>query len=205
MAVRKILKWPNKLLNKKSFSVCENEDVGQTIIDMADTMKSNFGLGIAAPQINVFKNIVTISDKEMPSIQKDPNYDFLVLINPEIEVIDKTQVNSSESCLSVDGYMDTVKRNKKISLKYLNSDFKENTVVLENRESCIVQHETDHLIGKLFIDRLSQIRRSRFVSKYKKALSQLKNMMVDKEAASKKKSMKTRLENRKKRKKRSKK
>ena len=205
MAVRKILKWPNKLLKQKSQAVSKDEDINQVIVDMSDTMKSNFGLGIAAPQINVFKNIVTIAEKEISSIPKDPNYDCIVLINPEVRVLDDTQVNSAESCLSIDGYMDTVKRNKKVSLNYLDSNFSENSVVLENRESCIIQHETDHLVGKLFVDRLSQIRKSRFVSKYQKAVSQINNMMVDKESLSKKKSMKTRLENRKKRKKRNKK
>jgi len=205
MAVRKILKWPSKLLKQKSQAVSKDENINQVIVDMADTMKSNFGLGIAAPQINVFKNIVTIAEKEISSIPKDPNYECIVLINPEVIVLDDTQVNSVESCLSIDGYMDTVKRNKKVSLNYLDSNFSENSVVLENRDSCIIQHETDHLVGKLFVDRLSQIRKSRFISKYRKAVSQIKNMVVDKEALSKKKSMKTRLENRKKRKKRNKK
>ena len=201
MAVRKILKWPNKLLKNTSVDVKKGEDVDSILKDMSDTMKANFGLGIAAPQINVFKKVVVILDKEIDGIEKDPNHDFIALINPSIDVIDNEQVNSAESCLSIDGYMDTVKRNKEIRLEYLNSNFENISVTLKNRDSCIIQHETDHLVGKLFIDRLSQIRKNRFISKYKKATKKIKDMFVDKEKISKDKAMKTRAENRKKRKK----
>ena len=200
MPVRKILKWPNKSLKIKSVDINKEDDTESIIKDLHDTMKSNFGLGIAAPQVNIHKNVIVIKEDELASVEKDGNHDFIVLINPTYSVVDNSKINSMESCLSISGYMDSVKRYKAIELQYLDSNFNKKSVLLSGRDSCIVQHEVDHLEGKLFIDRLSQIKRSMFVKKYNKALRKLKSIGVDKEKISKQKSIKTRSINRKKRK-----
>tara|TARA_B000000557_G_C20787263_1_gene449261 strand:+ start:1033 stop:1644 length:612 start_codon:yes stop_codon:yes gene_type:complete len=200
MPVRKILKWPNKSLKKKSENLNEKDDLDSLIKDLEDTMKSNFGLGIAAPQINIHKKAIVIKAGELSSIDPEEKSGCIVLLNPSYTVVDKKRVKSMESCLSVTGYMDQVERYESIELDYQDTDFKNKKLVLSGRDSCIVQHEIDHLDGILFIDRLSQIRKSMFVKKYNKQMRKFKNLLEDKEKKSKQKALKTRSINRKKRK-----
>jgi len=162
MTARSLLKWPDNRLLKKSSPV---EDIDDVVISLAndlyDTMIVEFGAGLAAPQINVLSAVCVINKSYTPSLQPDPiNNRCVVLINPEVSFLDKEKFEWEEGCLSVDNFKSQVTRQNKINLKYWDMSGDLHEVVLEGTESATVQHETDHLIGKLFIHRITGLRRS---------------------------------------------
>ena len=105
----------------------------------------------------------------------------MVFINPNIEILDSEKVPSQESCLSVPGVVVEVNRSKEINLEYLDLNFKKHAVTVSGREACIVQHEVDHLHGKLFIDRLSQLKRRMLTTKLIKRVRAEKLFLRDDE------------------------
>lgn len=190
MPARTLLKWPNKNLKNHSDPILPGEDINSIICDLRDTMIANFGLGIAAPQIGISKNVVVVKASSLPDLNPDPNYnDLVILINPEVRFLGKQKIKSIESCLSVEGFAEQVERHKTVRVKYSDSSWAEKVAEVSLGQSSIVQHECDHLIGKLFINRLSLFRYKKFISRKKKEMKFKKLLNTDVEAANERKIM----------------
>lgn len=172
-----ILKFPDPRLRKKSQPVQKVTDEHRKFLDeMLETMYSFHGIGLAAPQVNRLERMVVIDTRprdenrykevEFTDLEKKVEQP-LFLINPEI-ISKDGQTTYDEGCLSVPTYFETVTRAEHIELKYLDKNGEEKVLELDGLLSICVQHEIDHLDGKLFIDRLSIVKSNRIKSKIKK-------------------------------------
>tara|TARA_B100001287_G_C22669388_1_gene524540 strand:- start:37 stop:552 length:516 start_codon:yes stop_codon:yes gene_type:complete len=168
----KLLYVPNPFLRQKAKKI---EIVGEEELKIANKMKEIMlrapGVGLAANQIGILKQIVTIYfiDKES---KRETNY---TLFNPEIIEYSKDKVLMEEGCLSIPEQFAEIERPNKIVLRYLNNKNKFITKEAEGVESRILQHEIDHLYGKLFIDYLSNLKKNIIIRKVKKYLKNKNN------------------------------
>ncbi|TQV70688.1 peptide deformylase [Exilibacterium tricleocarpae] len=162
MAILDILEFPDPRLRTKAKKVVEVDDKVRTLIDdMFETMYAAPGIGLAATQVNVHQQIVVID------ISEDKNQP-LVFINPEIEVLDQQLHEYDEGCLSVPGYYETVERPQHVRITALDRNGESFTLEPDGLLAVCIQHEKDHLDGKLFVDYLSQIKRQRIRKKLEK-------------------------------------
>lgn len=156
--------YPDSILRKKARDVEKIDDrIVKLLDEMAETMYSFNGIGLAAEQVGILEKLVVID------LRREDKNELIELINPVIIASEGTYEEHEEGCLSVPGYYDTVKDRKKwIKVRYL--DRNENERVLETDDflSVVIQHELDHLNGKLFIDRLSPTRKMVFRKEWKK-------------------------------------
>ena len=166
MAIRDILKYPDPLLRQEAEPVTEfDDDLQQLIVDMADTMYDAPGVGLAAPQIGVSKQLVV-----MDITAKDEEPQLIVLVNPEISEGEGSAVEE-EACLSVVDLSAKVKRFSHIRVKGLNAQGEAVDFEADDWFARVIQHEVDHLRGTLFIDHLSRLKRSLYKKKRKKQLA----------------------------------
>ena len=125
------------------------------IEDMRDTLKDAGGIGLAAPQINVPFNLVIIEIPEGNSRYGElPALGFTILVNPRIEVLDATTQGFWEGCLSVPGLRGYVERPQSIKVRYTNDQSQTVEVQFSGFPATVVQHELDHLKGRLYIDQI---------------------------------------------------
>ncbi|HDK38368.1 MAG TPA: peptide deformylase [Thiolapillus brandeum] len=161
MAILDILKFPDARLRNSAKPVQTVDPAVQTLVDdMLETMYEAPGIGLAATQVGVARQVVVIDiseERDMP----------LVLINPEI-IEAQGEEEMEEGCLSVPGYFDKVKRAEKIKLKALDREGNEFISDYDGLLAVCVQHEIDHLHGKLFVDYLSKLKRERIRKKLEK-------------------------------------
>ncbi|UPW18908.1 peptide deformylase [Agarivorans sp. TSD2052] len=161
MALLEVLRFPDERLRTIAQPVKNIDDNITTIIEnMFETMYLEEGVGLAATQVNIHKQIVVIDVSE----QRDQR---LALINPEIIEADGEALNE-EGCLSVPEYRAQVPRAEKIKVKSLDAEGNEHTFEAEGLLAICIQHELDHLKGKLFIDYLSPLKRQRVKVKLEK-------------------------------------
>ena len=161
MAKLKILEFPDPRLRKKAVPVTAVDDaLRQLIDDMFETMYDAPGIGLAATQIDVHRRLL-VADV---SVEKDDPY---VLINPEIVARDGVEV-SEEGCLSVPGYYEEVERAEHVRVKYLDRSGESMEADFEGLLAVCVQHEIDHLDGRLFVDYLSEAKRQRIRKRLEK-------------------------------------
>jgi len=161
VALLEVLRFPDNRLRKKAVPVEIIDDNCRSLAkDMLETMYHSHGIGLAATQVNIQKRLVII---DLSSEKNEAMY----LINPEILSSEGTE-ESQEGCLSVPEYFDTVTRAEKVKYRYMDL----NGEVIENEAdgllSICIQHEIDHLDGKLFIDYLSPMKRQRLRKKLEK-------------------------------------
>ncbi len=169
MAILEIKRYPEKVLKEKALPVTNIDGVVQQLIDdMIETMYAAPGIGLAAPQVGVSRRIIVID----VSVKEGEKIPLIVLINPEI-IMSEGEIESEEGCLSLPGYITTVKRAERVLVSGLNREGKEVRVEGEGLLSRALQHEIDHLNGTLLIDRISSIKREFFKKRYKKALSRV--------------------------------
>lgn len=162
MALLKILEFPDPRLRTIAEPVEQVDDEVRTLIDdMFETMYDAPGIGLAATQINVHKRIVVI---DLSEDRSEP----LVMINPEYEILTEDQDQMQEGCLSVPGFYENVERPNRIRLKALDRDGKPYELIAEELLAVCIQHELDHLNGKLFVDHISRLKRDRIRSKLEK-------------------------------------
>ena len=162
MAVKKIIKFPEKILLNKTEPVKNIDDSLKAFIeDMFDTMYFNDGVGLSANQVGVPKRIAVMN----PSGKKE---DALVLINPDI-IKKKGCSKAAEGCLSLPGISSDVKRSSQIEVKFMDLEGGAKHLKLEGLSARIVQHEVDHLNGFLFVDRINFLKRKLLLKKMKKA------------------------------------
>ena len=161
MSILNILHFPDPRLRQKAEPVADVNDEIRTIVDdMFETMYEAPGIGLAAVQVNVLKRMITIDiseDKSQP----------LCFINPEIVQSSGTE-EMEEGCLSVPGIYEMVSRAEQITVRYLDRDGKTVELEAEGLLAVCIQHEIDHLDGKLFVDYLSEMKRSRIRKKMEK-------------------------------------
>ena len=161
MSTLTVLHFPDPRLRKKARPVAAvDAQVRQLSRDMLETMYAENGIGLAATQVNVQQRVVVMDLSEQ---KNDP----VTLVNPEITQETGTE-EMEEGCLSVPGYTDLVQRAEKISYRYLNLDGEEIEAEADGLRAVCIQHEIDHLDGKLFIDYLSPIKRRRVRKKIEK-------------------------------------
>ena len=161
MAKLNILEFPDPRLRKQAVPVDVVDDALRTLVDdMFETMYAAPGIGLAATQVDVHRRLLVA---DVSSDKSDPH----VFINPEILEKDGVTV-TEEGCLSVPGYYEEVKRADHIRVRYLDRESRECEGEFEGLLAVCIQHEIDHLDGKLFVDYLSEAKRSRIRKKLEK-------------------------------------
>jgi|SRR5690625_1844539 len=161
MAILDILHYPDERLRTVARPVeTVDAEVRQLVDDMFDTMYDAPGIGLAATQVNVHRRVIVVDVSEDGS---EPH----VFINPEIIVRDGVE-EMQEGCLSVPGYYDTVQRADSITVRALDRDGCPFELDADGLLAVCIQHEIDHLDGKLFVDYLSEMKRKRLRKKLAK-------------------------------------
>jgi peptide deformylase len=161
MALLQILEFPDPRLRNRAQPVAQVDAALRTLIDdMFETMYAAPGIGLAATQVNVTKRVLVIDLSER---RNEP----LALVNPEI--LQRAGVEETEEgCLSVPGYFDKVTRAEQIRVRALDRDGKQLEFDADGLLAVCIQHEIDHLDGKLFVDYLSELKRTRIRKKLEK-------------------------------------
>lgn len=162
MSLLTILEFPDPRLRKQAQDVTNFDDALKAVIDdMFETMYEAPGIGLAATQVNIHKRLLVID------ISEDKNQP-LVFINPEISLLDPQLTEHEEGCLSVPGYYENVKRPSKVLINALDKEGQPFELEAEGLLAVCIQHEIDHLNGKLFVDYLSNLKRLRIKHKLEK-------------------------------------
>ena len=159
MSLLTILEYPDLRLRKRASPVAEvTEALRRIIDDMLETMYAAPGIGLAATQVNIHKRLLVLDVSENKNTP-------MVFINPQIEVLDPEPLGYEEGCLSVPGYFDLVSRPKKVKVKAIDRHGQPLEMEAEGLLAVCLQHEVDHLDGKLFVDYLSILKRQRIKQK----------------------------------------
>ncbi|AMO73548.1 MULTISPECIES: peptide deformylase [Pseudomonas] len=162
MAILNILEFPDPRLRTIAKPVeVVDDSVRQLVDDMFETMYEAPGIGLAATQVNVHKRVVVMDLSEDKS---EPR----VFINPELEPLTQEMGEYQEGCLSVPGFYENVDRPLRVRVKALDRDGKAFEEIAEGLLAVCIQHECDHLNGKLFVDYLSNLKRDRIKKKLEK-------------------------------------
>ena len=162
MATLKILEFPNPNLRKVAVPVTSfDNDLKRLIDTMFETMYEANGIGLAATQVDVHKRLLVLDVSEE---RDDPK----VFVNPSIDVIESDLADYDEGCLSVPGFYETVSRPKKIKVSAQDKEGSQFELEADGILSVCIQHEIDHLDGKLFVDYLSSLKRNRIKDKLQK-------------------------------------
>ena len=161
MAILEILHYPDPRLRNKAEPVTQvDADIRQLVKDMFETMYDAPGIGLASIQVNVPKRVIVVDVSE--------NHDQPVcLINPEI-IEKEGEETMDEGCLSVPGFYETVQRAEKIRVRALNEQGESFELDADGLLAVCIQHEIDHLDGKLFVDYISPLKRNRIRKKLEK-------------------------------------
>ena len=159
MAVLKILIFPDQRLRTIAKEILVIDDEIKALAgNLLETMYEGKGIGLSATQANIHKRILVVDVSD----EKDSP---LILINPKIAVLNEEEEVNSEGCLSVPGFFEEVSRPSEINITALNLEGEKFTIVATNLLAVAVQHEMDHLDGKIFVDFLSNLKRQRIKKK----------------------------------------
>ncbi len=154
-----ILRYPDPRLHTVAQPVAAvDERIRRLVDDMLDTMYANDGVGLAATQVDVHERVIVMDTSEARDTPR-------VLINPELTARSDEMMLGEEGCLSVPLIYDKVQRHARISVRALGRDGQVQTFDAEGLESVCVQHEMDHLLGKVFVEYLSPLKRERIKTK----------------------------------------
>lgn len=152
MAIRQIRKKGDDILSKKSKEVENIDDkIKELSQDMLETMYKNDGVGLAACQVGILKRIIVY---DYLYVEEDGKKSPMVMINPVIKNRSKSMVFVEEGCLSFPDEYKEVKRHEKVTVEYTDLDGKRKTLHAKDLEAVVIQHETDHLDGVVFLDRV---------------------------------------------------
>ena len=161
MAILNILEYPDPRLRKVASPVAAfTPDIRKLVRDMADTMYAAPGVGLAATQVDVHKRVIVIDTS-------DTRDDLKVFINPEL-LAAEGEAECEEGCLSVPGYYDKVTRAAKVRVRAQDADGGTFEVDAEGLLAVCIQHEMEHLQGKIFVDHLSPLKRARLNARLRK-------------------------------------
>ena len=164
MALLKILIFPDPRLRTVAKAVEKVDDSLKKLTeDMLETMYEGSGIGLAATQVDIHKRVIVVDISE----KKD---EPLVLINPVLKkVIDPELKTYSEGCLSVPGFYEELERPSEIEISFQDVNGQDNTLIANGLLSVVVQHEMDHLEGKMMVDSISNVKREMIRKKLSKA------------------------------------
>ena len=163
MALLPILQYPDPRLHTVAKPVREvDARIRQLVADMLETMYDASGIGLAATQVDVHERLIVIDVSE----QRD---EPMVLVNPQITWASPEKQVNDEGCLSVPGIYDGVERSSRVTVKALDENGRERTIEAEGMLAVCIQHEMDHLLGKVFVEYLSPLKRNRIRTKMIKA------------------------------------
>ncbi|MGB0750879.1 MAG: peptide deformylase [Gammaproteobacteria bacterium] len=158
MALLEILHYPDPRLRNQATPVSSvNAEIRKLVDDMLETMYDAPGIGLAAIQVNVPKRVIVIDISEDKSAPQ-------VFINPEL-IPDGEVIEAEEGCLSVPGIYETVNRPERVKIQALNREGESFETVADGLLAVCIQHEVDHLDGKLFVDYLSRLKQQRIRKK----------------------------------------
>ncbi|HUL41427.1 MAG TPA: peptide deformylase [Burkholderiales bacterium] len=161
MALLRILQYPDARLHTLAQPVAAvNDEIKKLVADMAETMYAAPGVGLAATQVDVHKQVIVIDISETHD-------KLLTLINPEILASMGTS-DCEEGCLSVPGIFEKVQRAERVTVRALDREGKAFSLDADGMLSVCIQHEIDHLKGKVFVEYLSRLKQARILSKLKK-------------------------------------
>lgn len=161
MALLKILQYPDERLHTVADSVPEvTDEIRDLVRDMAETMYAAPGVGLAATQVDVHRRVIVIDIS-------DTRDQLLVLINPEITARGG-ESDYEEGCLSVPGVFGKVPRAEHVTVEALNRDGEAFKLDADGLLSVCIQHEMDHLLGKVFVEYWSRMKQSRIQAKFRK-------------------------------------
>ena len=164
MALLNILEYPDPRLHRVAQPVAAvTAEIKRLVRDMADTMYAAPGIGLAATQVDVHRRVIVIDMSETKS-------ELLTLINPEI-LWAEGDAENEEGCLSVPGYFDRVRRAERIRFRALNAEGEWYEREADELLAVCVQHEMDHLLGKVFVEYLSPLKQQRLRNKARKRQS----------------------------------
>ena len=174
MSKRKIVIEPDPILRQKS-EILEkvDDELRRLMDDMLETMYSAPGIGLAAVQVGILKRLVVI-DISKEKEKKNP----LFLINPEIISKSKSTSIHEEGCLSLPGQFAEIERPAECQIKYIDYDGKKKEIKAKGLLSTCIQHEIDHLDGKLFIDYLSKLKKDMILKKLVKHKKELNKIVL---------------------------
>ena len=159
--VLKILEYPDPRLRKIAAPVAAvTAEIRKLVADMAETLYAAPGVGLAATQVDVHKRVIVID----VSPTRDQLHAF---INPEV-ISAEGEAEGEEGCLSVPSYYDTVRRAAKVTVRALDAHGEPFELSAEGMLAVCIQHEMDHLIGRVFVDYLSPLKQARLRTKFKK-------------------------------------
>ena len=163
MAILPILRYPDPRLHKAAARVARVDDKIRNLInDMAETMYAAPGIGLAATQVNVHQRIIVIDISETRD-------QLQVFVNPEL--LEATgEAECEEGCLSVPGIFEKVRRAQRIKARAWDADGELRTIEAEGLLAACIQHEMDHLMGKVFVEYLSRLKQRRIAAKLTKQL-----------------------------------
>ena len=163
MAILELLHYPDERLRTVAQPICEvNDRIRSIANDMAETMYAAPGIGLAATQVNIHERMILVDVSEDRS-------DLRILINPEIIQASAEKKLFQEGCLSVPGIFDDVERPDRIRVRALNQHGQTIEFEADGLLSVCIQHEIDHLDGKVFVDYLSRLKQGRIKTKMMKA------------------------------------
>jgi len=170
MSIRKILTYPNPFLRESAQDVANiTGDTVQWIDDMVQTMYAAPGVGLAAPQVGLDERIIVVDVGEAEEEEAERGKHLIRIVNPVI-VEAEGEVVWEEGCLSVIDFKAEVTRANHILVKGYDPDQKEVAIEAEGLLAVALQHEIDHLDGRLFIDHLSRLKRDMYTKRVRKAL-----------------------------------
>ena len=163
MAIKEILKMGNPKLREMSRKIEDQEFssnyLENLIEDMRETMEDANGIGIAAPQIGELVQVAIVCiESDNPRYEDEEEFEELIVINPQIEYLTKELSGNWEGCLSVPGLRGYVERPSAVRVKFQDIDGKFETIESDNFAAIVLQHELDHLFGKLYVDRISNMK-----------------------------------------------
>jgi peptide deformylase len=152
--VREILIWPDPILKQKAKPVAKVDDSVRTLVkDMFETMYAADGVGLAAPQVGILKRVIVLD-----TTPRQPESKPIAMINPVLVALEG-ELTYTEGCLSIPGEAEDVDRAAIVTVKFLDVEGVEQTLVCDGLLAVAVQHETDHLEGTVFVDHVSSLKR----------------------------------------------
>ena len=161
--IREVLTYPNPILKERAVEIAEiTPELRCLAADMVETMYEYDGIGLAAPQVGELIRLIVV-DVSGPDVRDD----LRILVNPVLERIGE-EIDSEEGCLSVEDYRSNVVRSSRVRVTGKDIDGNELDYEAEGILAICLQHECDHLDGRLFIDRISRLKRSLYDAKVKK-------------------------------------
>ena len=173
MSLLPIITLPDPILRQKSTPVERvDDDLRRTLDDMLETMYDAPGVGLAANQVNIAKRFIVVDASNNSDDDDEPDRKPMCLINPEIVARSDTLRSYEEGCLSLPDVRVEIERPDRITVRYLDRDGAQQELEAEGFLSTVIQHEVDHLDGRLIIDFLSSLRRDTIVRRFKKLARQ---------------------------------